>query len=143
MVSHQPLITRVSIALTACCYHSHKVTTQSTCCRNPGASAAAPVLTLALPLSSSSAHWQHLTAIYAFTSTTMATEGFLGQRDKKAWLKDRWPYNILFLHRCIIYLCKKSKGRLCSKRKKSSPGTQGQDLSVVQLTLTPVTPLSS
>lgn len=91
-------------------------------------------------LSSSSAHWQHLTASYAFTSTTIATEGFVGKEGyKKAWRKDRWPYNILFLHRCIIYLHKKSKGRLGSKSKKSSPRAQGQDLSVVQLKLTPLT----
>lgn len=49
---------RVSLAVPVCCYHSHRVTTQSTCCRNPGV----PFLTPGLPWAAAQptgSIWQH------------------------------------------------------------------------------------
>lgn len=89
MVSHQ-LITRLSLAVPVWCYHSHKVTTQSMCCRNPGASAAAPVLTPGIPCTASqptgSIWQQHM----LLNLLQRLQKGFRDkERYKEAWLKDR------------------------------------------------------
>lgn len=115
-------------------------------CINPGASAAAPALTLGLPLRRAAAQLtgsilqEHMVLhlhVNGYRRVSRAKKDI-----KKHGRSTADPSIFIFYMGTAFTTVASQRERPCSKRKATSPGTQGQDLAVVQLKLATTTPLS-